>query len=67
MSKNYEVKKDNYYISTNPALINIDVIYNYLANESYWATNIPKEIVIKSIANSLCFGLFFYHQQIVFA
>lgn len=67
MSKNYEVKKDNYYISTNPALINIDVIYNYLANESYWATNIPKEIVIKSIANSLCFGLFCEQEQIGFA
>ena len=67
MSKNYEVRKDAYYISTNPALINIDVIYNYLSKESYWATNIPKEIVIKSIANSLCFGLFCEHQQIGFA
>ena len=67
MSKNYEVRKDAYYISTNPALINIDVIYNYLSKESYWATNIPKEIVIKSIANSLCFGLFCEQEQIGFA
>lgn len=59
--------KDDYFISTDSSLLNIDVIYNYLSAESYWAKNIPKDLVIKSIINSLCFGLYHQQKQIGFA
>jgi GNAT superfamily N-acetyltransferase len=58
MSLYYEARKDAYFISTDPSLLNVDVIHNYLSKESYWATNIPREVVEKSISNSLCFGLY---------
>jgi GNAT superfamily N-acetyltransferase len=58
MSRNYEVKKDEWLISTDPSLLQLDIIHNYLSKESYWAQNIPKEVVERSIKNSLCFGLY---------
>ena len=67
MSSNYEVRKDGYSISTDFSLLDADVIYNYLSKESYWAQNIPKEIVEKAIANSLCFGVYHNNNQIGFA
>ena len=45
-------------ISTNKALLDIAMIHDYLANQSYWAANIPITIVESSIAHSLCFGVF---------
>ena len=59
MSEQYEVIKDEYKISTDKSLLDIDVIFNYISGESYWAKNVPLEIVERSIANSLCFGLYY--------
>lgn len=56
-----------YSISTDPALLNISMIHGYLANESYWARNIPLETVEKSIAHSLCFGVYLGEEQVGFA
>ncbi len=67
MSSYYEVSKKEYRISTDPGLLNIDLIHNYLSNESYWAANVPKTVVEKSIANSLCFGLYENNDQLGFA
>ncbi len=63
----YEVKKDEYLISTDISLLNIDMIFNYLSQESYWAQHIPRDTVERSVANSLCFGLFFRGGQVGFA
>ena len=63
----YGATKENYFISTDPSLLNLNVIYNYLSNESYWANGIPKEVVEKSLRNSLCFGMYYGNKQIGFA
>ena len=34
----------------------IDIIHRYLSEHSYWAKNIPREVVERSIENSLCFA-----------
>ena len=67
MSDYYQAQKENFLISTDPAKLNADVIYHYLSEESYWAKGIPREVVEKSIANSLCFGLYNNGEQIGFA
>ena len=67
MNENYEAVKDQYLISTDRDKLNIDTIYNYIAFESYWAQGIPRAVVEKSIANSLCFGLYEETKQIGFA
>lgn len=63
----YETKKHNYFISTNPALIDVAAVHQYLSEESYWAKGIPLATVEKSIANSLCFGMYEGNKLIGFA
>ena len=67
MNNHYTVTKENYLISTNASKLDIDVIYHYLCEESYWANGIPRAVVEKSIANSLCFGLYYNNEQVGFA
>lgn len=52
------VMKDDFYISTEKSKLNLEFIHNYLALQSYWAKGRSTELVKKSIANSMCFGLF---------
>jgi len=42
-------------------------IHRYLSQESYWAKGIPLETVQRSIANSLCFGIYQESKQVGFA
>jgi GNAT superfamily N-acetyltransferase len=64
---NYVLSKEDYLISTDKELLNIELIHDYLSQQSYWASNIPKAVVEKSIANSLCFGIYHTAAQIGFA
>ena len=63
----YKETKDDYLISTDPSLLDTGVVHSYLSGESYWAKNIPRDVVEKSIANSLCFGIYHQTEQIGFA
>jgi GNAT superfamily N-acetyltransferase len=63
---NYQARREDYLISTDSALLDVEVIHNYL-HQSYWAAGIPIEIVQRSIANSLCFGIYKNAAQIGFA
>jgi GNAT superfamily N-acetyltransferase len=58
----YEKISGAYVFSTDVAKLQIKLIHQYLSEESYWAKNIPIAVVEKSIAGSLCFGV--YHQRI---
>jgi hypothetical protein len=53
-------------VSTDTKKLDLDVIHGFLVR-SYWAIAIPREIVAKAIANSLCFGLYHESAQIGFA
>jgi GNAT superfamily N-acetyltransferase len=54
-------------ISTDKSGLDVQLIHNYLCNESYWAKGRTLETVIKSIDNSLCFGVYLDENQIGFA
>ena len=43
----------NYEISTDTNRVDLEAVHAFLAR-SYWAEGIPKEILAKAIANSLC-------------
>jgi len=62
-----EWRKDDYTISCDPALLDMDVIYEFLTQRSYWAMDRPRAVLEKSIANSLCFGLYLGDKQVGFA
>jgi GNAT superfamily N-acetyltransferase len=56
-----------YEISTDTQRLDIDVIHNFLAEESYWSPGIPREVVERAIRNSLCFGVYHHTAQVGFA
>jgi GNAT superfamily N-acetyltransferase len=59
--------RDEFLISDEKDFLNTDYIHDYLSNKSYWAENIPMDIVKKSIAGSFCFGVYKKENQIGFA
>lgn len=59
MAKEYE-------ISTERSRLDIDLIHGFLQS-SYWARNVPRSVVERSIQGSLCFGAFHGDQQVGFA
>ncbi len=67
MNKSMHNQNEDYTISTDVTSFDIEMIHRYLSEESYWAKNIPIELVRKSIQNALCFGVFLFGKQVGFA
>ncbi|HTR03720.1 MAG TPA: GNAT family N-acetyltransferase [Thermoanaerobaculia bacterium] len=61
-----EWTRDGFVISTDPARLDRDAIHAFLTT-SYWAPGIPREVVDRSIENSLPFGLYERGRQVGFA
>ncbi|MEL6561382.1 MAG: GNAT family N-acetyltransferase [Bacteroidota bacterium] len=57
----------DFHISTDSSRLDIDMIYNYLSANSYWAKDRTSEKVTKSIENSFCFGVYTENKQVGFA
>jgi GNAT superfamily N-acetyltransferase len=55
-----------YRISCDPSQLYLAVVHGFLA-QSYWAKSIPKELVERSIKNSLCWGVYREGAQVGFA
>lgn len=53
-------------ISTDKARLDLDVIHGFLAG-SYWAAGIPRQLVERAVAHSLCFGAYEGSRQVGFA
>jgi GNAT superfamily N-acetyltransferase len=53
-------------ISTDPKRFDLGLIHSYLTS-SYWAAGIPRDVVARSIENSLCFGVYEDGEQVGFA
>ena len=58
--------KGTYEISTDTACFDVDLIHEFLST-TYWAQGRPRELVERSIRNSLCFGAFEGARQVGFA
>ncbi len=58
--------RENFLISTDPALLDVDAIHAFLSR-SYWAEGIAKPVVARAMEHSLCFGLYQDQTQIGFA
>jgi GNAT superfamily N-acetyltransferase len=55
--------RDGYTISTDQARLDVDAVHAFLS-QSYWATNVPRDVVERSLRNALCFGLYRDEAQI---
>jgi GNAT superfamily N-acetyltransferase len=61
-----EYHKGDCVISTDRSRLDVDAVHRFLT-QSYWATGIPRETVLRSIENSLCFGVYCDGKQVGFA
>ncbi len=56
----------NYEITSDSSRFDIEAIHSFLSR-SYWSPGIPRAVVERAIANSLCFGVLLGTQQVGFA
>jgi N-acetylglutamate synthase-like GNAT family acetyltransferase len=61
-----QYRRGEFVVSTERELLDLDRVHGFL-RDSYWAKGIPREVVVRSIENSLCFGLYAERKQIGFA
>lgn len=52
---------------TDIARLDREMVFRYLSEESYWARGIPRDIFERSLAGSLCFGVYRDGKQVAFA
>ena len=58
--------KENYRLTTDAACFDMDALYHFISEESYWARGMPRETFERAVQHSLCFGLFEGARQIGF-
>jgi len=51
-------ERGDYLISTDRARLNIELIHEFLSKNTYWAVGRTREVVERSIENSLPFGIY---------
>ena len=65
-SEKAEYRNGKFTVSTDRTRLDLDLVHGYL-KDCYWAQGIPREVFVRSIKNSLCFGLYASNGQIGFA
>jgi GNAT superfamily N-acetyltransferase len=64
--KPVEYRRGEFVVTTDRARHDLDLIHKFLTN-CYWAEGVPRDVVARSIENSLCFGVFAREKQVGFA
>jgi GNAT superfamily N-acetyltransferase len=59
--------QNDYEINTDKGRLDLALIHDFLSNRSYWAKDIPFELMKKAFDNSLCFGVYHQGKQAGFA
>jgi GNAT superfamily N-acetyltransferase len=57
-------REGDFFVSTEPSLLDLSVIHDFMATRSYWAPGIPRETQRRALDGSLCFGLYHAGRQI---
>jgi GNAT superfamily N-acetyltransferase len=58
--------KEQFNIDTDKSRLNVNYIHTFLSG-TYWAENIPVEVIKKCIDGSVCFGVYEGEKQVGFA
>ena len=56
----------DFEISTDRSRIDVDLVHDFLSKASYWARGRSRPLVERTIANSLCFGVYRSGEQVAF-
>ena len=67
MTENHEWQNGEFTISTDRDRLQLDAIYKFLTEESYWAKTRTREQTETAVKNSLPFGVYKGENQIGFA
>jgi GNAT superfamily N-acetyltransferase len=59
-------ERGDYSISTDRSRLNIELIHNFLSEQTYWAVGRERDAVQRSIENSLPFGIYKDNDQVGF-
>jgi len=62
----FERRRGDLLVSTDRALLDVDLIHRVLAT-TYWASGIPRAVVVRAVAGSISFGLYEHGHQVGFA
>jgi GNAT superfamily N-acetyltransferase len=62
-----EWRRGDYTISTDRARLDLDLVHRFLSEDAYWSPGVARDVVQRSIRNSLCFGLYDGEGQVGFA
>jgi GNAT superfamily N-acetyltransferase len=57
----------NFQVSTDRTRLDVTMIHRFLSENSTWAVGITRDVVERSIENSLCFGGYLDGRQIAYA
>ena len=49
---------DGYWASDDKTLVDLDLVHDWISQESYWARDRPREVMERSIEHSLVIGLY---------
>jgi GNAT superfamily N-acetyltransferase len=60
-------RPDTYEISTERDRLDVDTIHRFLSTEAYWSPGVARDVVERSVENSLCFGVYDGDEQVGFA
>jgi GNAT superfamily N-acetyltransferase len=63
----YEIREGELLISDDSTLLDRAMIHQFLSEESYWACGLPRDVMDRSLDNSLCFGIYDAGRQVGFA
>ncbi|MYN00925.1 GNAT family N-acetyltransferase [Pseudoduganella sp. DS3] len=58
---------DGFEVSCDAGRLDVGLVHRFLSQESAWARGIPRELVERAMANSLCFGGYLDGNQVAFA
>ncbi len=67
MSERHERREGGMLFSTDRARLDVDLVHAFLRDESYWVRGIRRELLERSLANSICFGVYEDGRQLGFA
>jgi GNAT superfamily N-acetyltransferase len=66
-----ELKKeetvDGITYSTDKRKLDVEYVHRFISERSYWGVGIPRTLMIRSIENSACFGVYDGDRQVGFA
>lgn len=54
-------------VSTDRRLLDLDVIHRFLSEVAYWARGVPRDVLARAVAESICFGAYEEGAQAGFA